>query len=177
VLRLAASLVAIGILAVGCGDDDSTEEGTGGTTGTSTTGTPTTGTSTTGTPGSDRPIPGPYPVAELTITVEHPDTGSAMYQVICLGDTATVTGDDVGIDEQQACAVLADPAVVARLVDGPPDDQICTEIYGGPDVATISGTIDDRTVDTTVDRANGCGISEWDDLLAGFLPPATGVTS
>ena len=51
---------------------------------------------------------------------------------------------------------------------------MCTEIYGGPDVATITGDIDGAPVDTTVDRANGCGIDDWDTVLAGLLPPAVG---
>lgn len=115
-----------------------------------------------------------YPEAELDITIEHPDIETVSYTVSCGGDDAAVEG--AGLDPDEACEVLADPAAVERLVEGPPQNQICTEIYGGPDVATISGTIDGQAVDTTVDRTNGCGISEWDDLLAGLLPPAVGAT-
>lgn len=122
----------------------------------------------------DEPIGGPYPVADLEITVTHPDRDDLQYRVVCLGDTATVTGDEGAVDEADACLALADPDVVQRLVDGPPDDRVCTEQYGGPDVATITGTIDDAPVDTMVDRVNGCGISEWDVLLAALLPPAVG---
>ena len=124
---------------------------------------------------TDAPIGGPYPVANLSIVVEHPDRDSVEYRLSCLGDTATITGD-VDIDEQAACLALASPEVVTRLVEGPPADQICTEQYGGPDVATVTGTIDDQPVDTTVDRTNGCGISDWDGLLADLLIPAVGVT-
>ncbi len=128
-----------------------------------------------GTTSSEAPIGGPYPVADLSIVVEHPDRDTIEYRLSCLGDTATITGD-VDIDEQAACLALASPDVVSRLVEGPPADQICTEQYGGPDVATITGTIDEQPVDTTVDRTNGCGISDWDELLADLLPPAVGVT-
>lgn len=124
----------------------------------------------------DDPIGGPYPVAELSVVVEHPDRDTIEYRVTCLGDTATVTPEEVEVDDQAACLALADANVVTRLVEGPPTDQICTEQYGGPDVATITGNIDDQPVDTTVDRTNGCGISDWDDLLADLLPPAVGVT-
>lgn len=124
----------------------------------------------------DGAIGGPYPVADLSIVVEHPDRDTIEYRVTCLGDTATVTPDDVEVDEQAACSALAEADVVTRLVEGPPTDRICTEQYGGPDVATITGTIDDQPVDTTVDRTNGCGISDWDDLLADLLPAAVGVT-
>lgn len=124
----------------------------------------------------DAPIGGPYPVADLSIVVEHPDRDTIEYRLTCLGDTATVTPEGVDVDEQAACLALANADVVSRLVEGPPTNQVCTEEYGGPDVATISGTIDDQPVDTTVDRTNGCGISDWDDLLADLLPPAVGIT-
>ena len=63
-----------------------------------------------------------------------------------------------------------------RLVQGPPPDQVCTEIYGGPDVARVTGTIDDQPVDATIDRTNGCGIGDWDDLLGSILPNPIGVS-
>ncbi len=128
------------------------------------------------TSGGDTPIGGPYPVADLSIRVEHPDREVIEYRLSCLGDTATVTPDDVDVDAEAACLALARSDVVTRLVEGPPEDQVCTEQYGGPDLATITGTIDGQPVDATVDRTDGCGISDWDDLLADLLPPAVGVT-
>lgn len=142
-------LVAVALAVASCGDDDG--------------------------PPSDSVIGGPYPVADLSIVIEHPDRDTIEYRLICLGDTATITGD-VDVDDQAACLALADPEVVTRLVEGAPVDQICTEQYGGPDVATITGTIDDQAVDTIVDRTNGCGIADWDELLVDLLPPAVGVT-
>ncbi len=62
------------------------------------------------------------------------------------------------------------PSVRSRLVDGPAD-QACPEIYGGADVATVEGTIEGGEVSTSVDRTDGCGISDWDNLLGGLLPP------
>ena len=125
--------------------------------------------------GGDEPIGGgPYPVADLEVVVEHPDRETISYRITCLGDTATITGD-IDIDDQAACEALAREEVQRRLIDGPPADQICTEQYGGPDTATITGTIDETPVDTVIDRTNGCGISDWDELLAGLIPPALGV--
>ena len=124
---------------------------------------------------TDDPLGALYPVADLAIVVEHPAREILEYRLTCLGDTATVTPEDVGVDEQAACMSLADDDVVSRLVDGPPGDRMCTEIYGGPDVATITGTIDDRSVDTAVDRTNGCGIADWDQLLSDLLPAAVGI--
>ena len=125
--------------------------------------------------GGDEPIGGgPYPVADLEVVVDHPDRNTISYRITCLGDTATITGD-VDLDEHAACEALSRPQVQQRLAEGP-TDEICTEQYGGPDTATITGTIDETPVDTVVDRTNGCGISDWDDLLANLLPPAVGVT-
>lgn len=126
--------------------------------------------------GEDTPIGGgPYPVADLQFVVEHPDRETITYRITCLGDTATITGD-VDLDDQAACKALAKEDVQRRLIEGPPEDQICTEQYGGPDTATITGAIDETPVDTVIDRTNGCGINDWDELLADLLPPAVGVT-
>lgn len=38
----------------------------------------------------------------------------------------------------------------------------CTEIYGGPDTATIEGGLDGRTVRVHLDRSNGCEIDRFD---------------
>ena len=130
--------------------------------------------------GRDTTIPdgplgaGPYRVATLDITITHPEADDVNYTISCLGDTATVLGD-VPISEEQACTALADDDVRTRLINGAPGDQICTEIYGGPDVAAIVGTHDGDAVNTTVDRSNGCGVDDWDRLLAGILPPALGI--
>jgi len=152
----------------------STSDGTTTTTaGTTTTGDKT--TTTAATPTTDRPIGGgPYPVADVMVTVTHPDRDDVTYRITCLGDTATVTGDRVDIEERSACLALADPEVVERLtVD--PGRRICTQQYGGPDEATFSGTIDGEAVEAIVDRRDGCGIADWDLLLADLLPPPVGL--
>lgn len=121
------------------------------------------------------PPPGSSADVDLEITVDHPDIEAYTYSIACSGDEASVDGVE-GIDAAAACTQLSQPGVQERLVEGPPTDRVCTEIYGGPDTATISGTIDGSSVDTVIDRTNGCGISEWDELLADVLPPAIGVT-
>jgi hypothetical protein len=164
-LLLLLLVLATAIAAVACGDDDDTV----------TTDDPAVDDG--GDPAGDDIVGGgPYPVADLTITYDHPDEGvSFTYRITCLGDTATVDGD-AEIDERNACLALAEPAVQTRLLEGPPADQVCTEIYGGPDVARVTGTIDDQPVDATIDRTNGCGISDWDDLLGAVLPDPIGVS-
>ena len=157
-MRSHAVLLFFALFAVSCGSSDVSDSG-----------------------GVDVTIPGgplgagPYPVATLDINVAHPEADDIDYTITCLGDTATLLGD-VTLSADQACRALADTDVRTRLIDGVPADQVCTEIYGGPHIATIVGTHDGDTVNATVDRSNGCGIDDWDWLLGGILPPATGIT-
>lgn len=137
---------------------------------------------------TDEPIPvepdggigdgaGPPPrsgAVDLEITIDHPDIDAYSYRITCDADTATVEGSDA-IEAEEACAQLAQAPVQERLVEGPPADRVCTEVYGGPDTATIVGSIDGRPVDALIDRTNGCGIAEWDELLSAVLPSAIGV--
>ncbi len=114
--------------------------------------------------------------ADLTITIEHPDADTVDYRVTCADGTATIEGLD-DLSAEAACVRLSIPEVQDRLITPPlPGDRVCTEIYGGPDTAHIRGTLDGQPVDTVIDRTNGCGISDWDTLLADVLPPALGVT-
>ncbi len=106
---------------------------------------------------------GPYPIATLSITVTHPDYEDQAYTLSCLGDTATFT-PDTGRSAAQACLALADEAVERLLVEGRPEDQVCTEIYGGADVGLIVGEINGQQVNVQINRVNGCGIAEWDSF-------------
>lgn len=111
---------------------------------------------------------GPYPIAHLIIDFD--DTTTAyQYEISCLGDTATVINDESGVNDGQACLALAEFDVQARLTN-PPTDQLCTSEYGGPETAHITGTINEVAVDTTIKRTDGCGISDWGNLLAAILP-------
>lgn len=43
-----------------------------------------------------------------------------------------------------------------------PQDTACTEIYGGPQTATVTGTFRGEPVDAQFSRTDGCQISRWD---------------
>jgi hypothetical protein len=55
-----------------------------------------------------------------------------------------------------------------------PADQLCTELYGGPQTARITGVWGGEPVDLAVARTNGCEISQWDSL-GPLLPGPVGV--
>jgi LysM repeat protein len=64
-----------------------------------------------------------------------------------------------------ACA-LARKGAVTKIAKAHRNARICGELYGGPQRATIEGTVGGRRVAITVDRADGCGVAEWDQLQA-----------
>ena len=45
-------------------------------------------------------------------------------------------------------------------------------IFGGPDKATVKGTLDGAAVDATFTRSNGCEIARWDRMTALKILPA-----
>jgi hypothetical protein len=54
-----------------------------------------------------------------------------------------------------------------------PPDAICTQVYGGPQTAHVTGVWHGRSVDVQLARNDGCTIAQWDGLgplLPG--PPA-----
>jgi hypothetical protein len=90
--------------------------------------------------------------------------------------TTTSTCDPAGGDHPDpdaACAAL-DAAGGARAFAPPPSDEVCTEQYGGPQVAEVEGTVDGQQVSARFSRVNGCEISRW-DALAPLLGHAGGV--
>ena len=115
---------------------------------------------------------GPYPIADLTFAVDLGNGTTAEYRLACLGDTATFTGDAGGLDAAAACLALTETEVRDRLLTDQHLDRICTEIYGGPEVAEVSGTLDDQPVNTAIGRSDGCGIDDWDRMLTALVPPA-----
>jgi len=52
-------------------------------------------------------------------------------------------------------------ALASLLTAKAPAGRPCTQIYGGPQTARITGTIDGRRVDRTFKRTNGCTIEEY----------------
>jgi hypothetical protein len=73
-----------------------------------------------------------------------------------------------------ACRRLAAGGV--KLFASIPSDVACTQIYGGPQVARVVGTVIGKRVWATFSREDGCAISRW-ERLSPWLLPAGGVRS
>jgi hypothetical protein len=102
--------------------------------------------------GDDEQSASPSSLADLTVTVDPDGKGSKEAK------TADVQ-----------CA-SADDSDVCNTVDGmKPDvfepvsgDTACTQQYGGPETATVKGTLHGETIDAKFSRVNGCEISRWE---------------
>lgn len=116
------------------------------------------------------PAPAPEPAAppsgpgqgnaELAITFK-PSAGESEvhYTLVCVDGKPDPESNHPTADA--ACSALKENA--ALLSPSPKrDDQVCTEQYGGPQEATVTGVVDGVSVDAAFTRTNGCEISAWD---------------
>jgi hypothetical protein len=136
--RLLVLAALIALVAAGCGS----ESGDGGSAGAGDGGA----TETT-------------PATELTITYwPNGKDGSSQ--------EATLTCDPAGgthPSPQEACDLIAsDPEALEPV----PEDSACTLLYGGPQVATVVGTLDGEKANATFNRSGGCEIDRWDRMEA-----------
>jgi hypothetical protein len=73
------------------------------------------------------------------------------------------------------CGGTCDVARLDEALNVDPD-RACTLQYGGPEKAHVTGTLEGRPVDVTLDRADGCGIAAYETLFTAFgrKPPLAG---
>ena len=151
----AATLFAAAVLLAGCGS------GSGGGP----------GQSPSATPASPSVSPtAPAAGIDLDIVVRADGkTTSAEYSLQCAGATALESSKHPRAAE--ACDLVSRHP---QILDPAPANQMCTEQYGGPATASVSGTIDGRAVSREFDLKNGCGISAWGDALPLLVEQPTG---
>lgn len=138
------------LLAAACGSSDGAAQGEPGPTS-----------------GQDSPAGGSSaPQDDLVVEVRAgPDTPVQRYTLVCAG---------VAEGEHPEPAAACDHL---RGLDEPfaplGTDLLCTEVYGGPQTAHITGRWGGQPVDLRLSRENGCLISQWDSL-GPLLPGPVG---
>jgi Subtilisin inhibitor-like len=70
-------------------------------------------------------------------------------------------------DPEEACEKLEE---IEQPFLETPMDTLCTEQYGGPQLASIQGVYRDESVTTRFDRTNGCEIARWNKHAFLFAP-------
>jgi hypothetical protein len=99
-------------------------------------------------------------LASLVVTVDDDGAKGA-------GKPRTLELECAKPTDSLACGAAA--GVSERDLRETSGDVACTQIFGGPEEATIKGTIRGEPVDATFRRSDGCEIARWDgvkDLLA-----------
>ncbi|GAA1428093.1 hypothetical protein GCM10009616_06920 [Microlunatus lacustris] len=106
--------------------------------------------------------PSSSPGAETALTIVVEDGSTTTWRLTC----SPAGGDHP--DPAAACAALEQNADQAL----PPVDKdaMCTQVYGGDQTATITGTWRGGPVDGRFSLTDGCEIGRWRSL-AGLLPP------
>lgn len=78
--------------------------------------------------------------------------------------TWTLTCEPTGGDHPEAAKACASLASAKHPFEPTPKHQMCTQIYGGPEKATIKGTWQGEKVSATYSRKNGCEIHRWNAI-------------
>lgn len=105
------------------------------------------------------------PPSELSVAYDAGDGSASVTWTLVCG--APVSGTHP--EAEAACAHLQE--LEAPLAPLPPD-MICTEQYGGPQTARVTGRWAGEPVDLELTRSNGCSISQWDGLVP-LAPPGS----
>ena len=108
--------------------------------------------------GSDEATPsagGDERLASLTVTVD-PDGADGPEQ------PRTLELDCAEPTDSPACGAAA--GVSAADVRPTAKGTACTMVYGGPEEATIKGTIRGEAIDASFKRTDGCEIARWEKV-------------
>ena len=98
---------------------------------------------------------------DLTIVINDGSGSTKTWRLTCNPAGGTHPNPQAACQALEANGAAALPPV--------PKDKACTQIYGGPQTAPISGTWKGQPVMSTFARNDGCQISRW-KLMAGLLP-------
>jgi Subtilisin inhibitor-like len=141
------------------------------------TASPGTGTATAPAPGTTPPdaettVPAPAPPsasplpsgpgsgdAELSITVKASKDGKAVnYTLVCKGGAPMAESQHPSA--AAACTALKNNAAILNPAT-PPKGISCTQQYGGPEVASVTGEVNGTPVETSFALRDGCQIGAW----------------
>ena len=167
-LTLVAVFALAGLAACGQG-------GAGSVNGTTPPGTPP--GSSPSSPSGDAAEPGTGAPAdatgELTISVSDGAGGTRTWTLTC------GPGEEAGGDHPDPTAACAALRAAERPFAPVPRDMMCTQIYGGPETATVRGTWRGEGVQATFQRTDGCEISRWNRIAPVLQPgqPTSGAGS
>jgi hypothetical protein len=97
--------------------------------------------------------------AELAIMVKPSENGApANFTLVC--QDGVPAAESQHPSASTACTALKGNAAI--LSPAPrAADQVCTQQYGGPQLATVSGVVDGKPVEASFSLRDGCEIAAW----------------
>jgi hypothetical protein len=100
--------------------------------------------------------------ANLVIRIKPSESEPAIiYTLVCKDGVPTTESEHPSA--AKACTELKNnPSALRRGPRG--TNQECTLQYGGPQEATVTGTVDGSPVDTSFSRRDGCEIGRWNEV-------------
>jgi hypothetical protein len=101
----------------------------------------------------------------ITVWPDGPQHGKRSWTLLCAPAGGTLPRRAV------ACRRLA---AMTRPFREVPRDAVCTQIYGGPQTALVTGRLRGRRVRASFNRRDGCEIDRWNRVRFLF-PVATGI--
>lgn len=121
--------------------------------------TGTTSAAPTGSPRSSLTTKPGAGSADLTIVVKPSESEPAINYTLTCKEGAP-TEESSHPFATKACEVLEDnPGVLTPQPQN--KEVVCTQQYGGPQTATVTGTVDGVPVEVSFARRDGCEISQW----------------
>ena len=101
----------------------------------------------------------------ITVWPDGPGKGRHTYTLRCAPAAGTLP------KRTTACARLAK---MTRPFAPTPKDMVCTELYGGPAEALVTGRLRGQSVSARFGRKDGCQIGRWNRVA--FLFPGVGAS-
>ncbi len=98
---------------------------------------------------------------QITVWPQGKAGASVSYTLSCPQGTGTLPG------ARAACSKLR--RIEASAFAPVPRGTACTEIYGGPQIARVSGRLAGKSISADFSRTDGCQIARWSRLA--FLFP------
>lgn len=97
--------------------------------------------------------------AELAISINPGDGGKTVnYTLVC--QNGVPAAESQHPTAAAACTALKENA--ALLSPAPrPTDKVCTQQFGGPEEATVTGSVDGKAVEAKFSLRDGCEIAQW----------------
>ena len=95
----------------------------------------------------------------LTVTFSRRPGARSVAHLRCRGSRAAADGFLRAVGARQACAHAR--GVARLLTTGPDPHRACSEIFGGPERALVTGRIGDRRVRRSFKRTDGCEVADW----------------